>query len=44
MIIKKLFHNNKNNKFYKDSIYNNIFYVDTTLVKNNHKLSMKLFN
>ena len=25
MIIKKLFHNNKNNKFYKDSIYNNIF-------------------
>ena len=44
MIIKKLFHNNKNNKFYKDSIYNNIFYVDTTLVKINHKLSMKLFN
>ena len=44
MIIKKLFHNKKNNKFYKDSIYNNIFYVNTTLVKINHKLSMKLFN
>ena len=38
---KKLFHNNK---IYKDSIYNNIFYVNKALVKINHKLSMMLFN
>ena len=43
-IKKNMFHNNKNNKIYKDSIDNNIFYVNATLVNINHKLSMKLFN
>ena len=39
-----MFHNNKNNKINKGNIYNNIFYVNTTLAKFNHILSMKFFN
>ena len=34
----------KNNKIYKGNIYSNILYVNTTLVKFHHNLSMKYFN
>ena len=37
-----MFHNN-NNKIYKVNTYKNLFYANTTLVKINHNLSMKLF-
>ena len=36
--------NNSNNKIYKDHIYSNMFYVNTTFVKINNYLKLKFFN
>ena len=41
---RQIFHNNSNNRICKDNKYNNIFYVNTALVRINHNLNMKSFN